>query len=158
MPVDEARAQFETMVFAPADLIRIVLPAMLERGQGRIINVGSAAVHTSTPLSGWYSAAKAALREVGDALRLELRGTGVDVIDLEPGGFATGIWDGADGELRRHGRVSAQKPLYDRVIARLPLGRLLMGDPEDVGRAVVDLLTVGAPPRRIAGSGRARRC
>ena len=92
VPIADARTQLEVMVLAPMDLTRRVLPYMLERGQGRVVNVTSAAVHTSTPFTGWYQACKAALRELTDALRAELEDTGVDLVDIEPGGFRTAIW------------------------------------------------------------------
>lgn len=149
VPIDDARRQFEVMVFAPADLSRQVLPAMIERGQGRIINVTSSAAHTGTPLTGWYAAAKAALRELNDSLRLELRRTGVDVVDVEPGGYRTGIWPRAQAELEGRRAGSGQPDLYRRVLGNLDPAQRLMGDPEDVAEAIGYLLTVGKPPNHL---------
>lgn len=147
--LEDARGQLEVMVLAPVDLILQVLPPMIERGQGRIVNVTSSAVHASTPLSGWYAACKAALREINDALRIELDGTGVDVVDVEPGGYRTGIWGRAASELEERKVRSSRPELYERVIARLGTDQERMGDPEDAARAVVDLLTVGRPPNHL---------
>lgn len=91
VPIDDARRQIETMVLAPAELALQVLPGMIGRGQGRIVNVTSSAVHTTTPLTGWYTACKAALRQVNDSLRLEVAPCGVAVVDIEPGGYR--VWD-----------------------------------------------------------------
>ena len=147
--IDDARRQLEVMVLAPADLARQVLKGMVEHGQGRIVNVTSSAAHTSTPLSGWYAAAKAALREVNDALRLELRGTGVDVIDVEPGGYRTGIWAGARRELQGRRHRAAEPDLYDRVGSNLKAAEQGMGDPQEVAEAIGELLTVGTPPAHL---------
>lgn len=87
----EARRQLEVMVLAPMDLARQALPCMLLHGDGRIVNVTSSAAHPSTPFSGWYQSSKAALRELNDALRVKLHNIGVDVIDVEPGGYQTGF-------------------------------------------------------------------
>jgi NAD(P)-dependent dehydrogenase (short-subunit alcohol dehydrogenase family) len=53
VPLEDARRQLELMVVAPVDLVAQALPAMLRRGHGRIVNVTSSAVHSSTPLTGW---------------------------------------------------------------------------------------------------------
>lgn len=149
VPVDDARRQIETMVLAPMDLTRQALPAMIGRGQGRVVNVTSGAVHTSTPLTGWYSACKAALRELTDALRLEVGPCGVFVTDVEPGGYRTGIWPGALDELRLRRAGSDRKDLYDRVLDKLQAGFALTGDPADVARAVGEVCSVGRPPAHV---------
>lgn len=151
VPLEDARRQLETMVVAPIDLARQVLPGMMREGQGRIVNVTSSASHAATPLSGWYQACKAALRELTDALRIELRDTGVDVVDIEPGGFRTGIWGAADRELRRLQERSLRPEAYERVLRTMPRAEEKMGDPMDVARAVGEVLTTGQPPahRRV---------
>lgn len=148
VPIDDARRQIETMVLAPADLARQALPGMLEMGHGRIVNITSSAVHTNTPLTGWYTACKAALRQVNDSLRLELGRCGIDVIDIEPGGYRTGIWSRAVAEMEQRCRESRRPDLYDRVIRHLDTASAIMGDPGNVALAVADVLTVGRPPRR----------
>src|SRR5438034_1992288 len=90
---DEARALLETMVIAPMRLARLALPHMRGRRGGRIVNVSSIYGLTTTPLAGWYQAAKHALEAVSDALRVEVAADGIRVILVEPGGFKTAIWD-----------------------------------------------------------------
>ena len=92
---EQARAQFETNVIAPARLARLVLPGMRERGEGRIVNISSVAGRLSTPLMGWYCASKHALEAMTDALRMEVEGDGVKVSLIEPGMFATDVWAAA---------------------------------------------------------------
>lgn len=143
--IEEARRQLEVMVLAPMDMVRRALPFMLGRAEGRVVNVTSAAVHTSTPLSGWYQASKAALRELTDALRVELRETGVDVVDIEPGGFRTGIWPGARGDLRRRRSGSSNPASYDR--GDRAIEKLLPRAPaaEEVAEVIGRVLTSGSP-------------
>ncbi|HZD01424.1 MAG TPA: SDR family oxidoreductase [Actinomycetes bacterium] len=95
--VDDAavRYQLEVNVVAPARIARLVLPAMRERGEGRIVNMSSVAGRVSLPLMGWYCAAKHGLEAMTDALRMEVARYGVKVVLIEPGSFATGIWGGA---------------------------------------------------------------
>jgi NAD(P)-dependent dehydrogenase (short-subunit alcohol dehydrogenase family) len=93
---DEAvRYQLEVGLVAPARIARLVLPAMRERGDGRIVNMSSIAGRLSLPLLGWYCAAKHGLESMTDALRMEVAPHGVKVVLIEPGSFATGIWGGA---------------------------------------------------------------
>jgi NAD(P)-dependent dehydrogenase (short-subunit alcohol dehydrogenase family) len=149
VPLEAARRQIETMVLAPVDLARQALPAMIERGQGRIVNITSSAVNTSTPLTGWYQACKAALRELNDSLRLEVGPSGVEVIDIEPGGYRTGIWGGAVADLRSRRESSARPDIYDRVLDRLDSARHLMGDPDWVALAIGRVLTTGQPRAHV---------
>lgn len=145
--IGDARRQMETMVMAPVELIHQALPWMIRHQQGRIVNITSSAVHTNTPLTGWYTACKAALRQLNDSLRVELAGCGIDVIDIEPGGYRTGIWDRAAAELRQRRPVTSAPDVYDRVLRHLDQARALMGRPEDVALAIADVLTTGRPPR-----------
>ncbi len=92
---EQVRAQLETNVVAPMRIARLVLPAMKQRGEGRIVNISSVAGRTSQPLMGWYCASKHALEAVTDALRMEVEPDGVRVVLVEPGMFGTDIWSAA---------------------------------------------------------------
>ncbi len=148
VPIDDARRQFEVMVMAPLHLVQLLVPPMIGRGQGRIVNITSSALHTSTPLTPWYVAAKAALRELTDSLRTELAGTGVDVVDVEPGAYATAIWERAEEDLRRRKEGSRRPDLYDRVLGHMSAeGRA--GRPEEVGERIALVMTQGDPARHV---------
>jgi short-subunit dehydrogenase len=71
-------------VEAPMQMVREVLPAMLGRGSGRIVNVGSTFGSIGYPGFAAYSASKFALRGFSQALRRELQGTGVGVTYVAP--------------------------------------------------------------------------
>jgi len=90
-PLEEARALMETNFWGAVRMAREVLPAMLQRGDGRIINIGSLAGHVGLPFQAFYSASKFAIDGLTEALRLELRGTGVQATLICPGDFSTGF-------------------------------------------------------------------
>lgn len=79
-----------------------LLPAMLERGRGVVLNVSSVAGFVPTPFMAVYGATKAFVLSYSEALRAELRGTGVSVTALCPGPVSTDIYAlSAPGVARR---------------------------------------------------------
>ncbi len=124
VPLDDARAQLEVNLLAPARIAQLVLPAMRTRGDGRIVNVSSVAGRVSAPLSGWYCASKAGLEALSDALRMEVAQFGVRVVLIEPGGFGTAIWErSADRWPDRPGSPYAE--VYERAQTLSEQGRRL---------------------------------
>jgi short-subunit dehydrogenase len=86
---ERVRAMVELNCVAPAVLARLMLPGMCTRGRGAVIFVGSVAGMLPMPLHALYSATKAFDNFLGEALYEELRGSGVDVLALEPGSTET---------------------------------------------------------------------
>ncbi len=74
-------------------MIRALLPAMLERGSGDIVNIGSVAGRKAFPANGAYSASKFGLRGMHEVLLEELRGSGVRTTLVEPAATDTPLWD-----------------------------------------------------------------
>jgi 3-hydroxy acid dehydrogenase/malonic semialdehyde reductase len=64
---------------------RAIVPGMVERKSGHVINLGSIAGLTAYPNGGVYCASKAAERFISDGLRIDANGTGVRVTSVEPG-------------------------------------------------------------------------
>lgn len=147
VPDEAVRLQFETMTLAPMRLARLALPAMRERGRGRIVNVSSIYGRTTTPLSGWYQATKHALEAASDALRMEVAGSGVQVVLVEPGGFRTGIWDDNESSVHRY-EGSRYGPAYERELQVTRMWESIMGDPERVATVIVRALDSSAPRAR----------
>lgn len=83
------RYQFEVNVFGLQDLTNRLLPAMRQAAAGRIIHVSSVLGRVVLPMYGSYCASKHAVEALADAQRVELRGTGVGVILVEPGPITT---------------------------------------------------------------------
>lgn len=88
----------ELNVKALTHLTGLVLPAMLDRGSGRILNVGSLAGFLPGPYMATYYASKAYVVSFTEALARELRGTGVTVTVLCPGPTATEFAQVADAQ------------------------------------------------------------
>lgn len=86
-------AQFETLLLGPLRLIRLALPEMRTRGTGLIVNVSSLAGEFPLPFMAPYSMFKAAVSAMSEGLGFELLHTGVRVIDVRPGDFATDFHD-----------------------------------------------------------------
>jgi short-subunit dehydrogenase len=90
---EQVHAQLETNIAAPIDLTRRVLPSMLERKRGTIVNVSSMAGKSPTPYNSIYSTTKHALNGFSSSLAIELLGTGVHVGVVCPSFVSeTGMW------------------------------------------------------------------
>jgi 3-oxoacyl-[acyl-carrier protein] reductase len=76
---------FEVNVLGAYLLTRAVIPGMLERGSGRIVNVASGAAYLPGSTSTAYSASKAALYRFSETLALQLHGTPIAVFPISPG-------------------------------------------------------------------------
>jgi short-subunit dehydrogenase len=83
--LDRVRTMFETNVFGLARLTQLVLPAMRRSRSGRIVNIGSMGGRITFPVGGFYHATKYAVEAISDALRVEVKPFGIDVILVEPG-------------------------------------------------------------------------
>jgi short-subunit dehydrogenase len=90
---EEFRALLELNVMAVFTATQAVLPWMRRSGRGHIINVSSIVGRRGVPYRGAYSATKFALGGLSEALRVELRGTGIDVSLVYPIGTATEFHD-----------------------------------------------------------------
>jgi len=122
--VEEFDLQMQVNLRGSFLVIRALLPAMLERGSGDLVQIGSVAGRRAFPSNGAYSAAKFGLRGMHEVLLEELRGTGVRASLLEPAATDTPIWD----------------PLNPDADPHLP-GRDAMLRAEDVADAVLFVAT-----------------
>lgn len=95
---DDLRAQFETNVVGLMAVTRAFLPAMHNRGRGRVINVSSVGGRVTMPFGGAYQASKYAVESISDALRLELAAFGIQVVVVEPGVIRTDFANRAQAE------------------------------------------------------------
>jgi len=86
---DEARAVFETNLWSPLALVAALVPSMVERGDGAIVNVGSMARVAPFPHLGTYSASRAAIAHATQVLDIELRARGVRVVEVALGPMDT---------------------------------------------------------------------
>ncbi|MCX5971848.1 MAG: SDR family NAD(P)-dependent oxidoreductase [Coprothermobacterota bacterium] len=85
LPWTSIQETIEVNLVAPMALTRLVLPGMLERKAGHIVNIASIAAKSGAPYAATYSGTKAGLAEWTRALRLELANTGVQFSTIFPG-------------------------------------------------------------------------
>ena len=94
----EVEAVMRVNFFAPIRLTLAVLPRMLARGAGMIVNVSSVGGRLGIIHEAAYSASKFALCGWSESMAVDLHGTGVSVKLIEPGPVDTEIWDQPDNE------------------------------------------------------------
>ncbi|MEP3298480.1 MAG: SDR family NAD(P)-dependent oxidoreductase [Pseudoruegeria sp.] len=91
LPTDALRAIFDTNLFGYHALTRRVLPIMRAQGHGRIINCSSVLGLVAMRYRGAYVATKFAMEGLTDTLRIEMEGTGIHIILIEPGPVTSDI-------------------------------------------------------------------
>ncbi|MEZ5831036.1 MAG: SDR family oxidoreductase [Dongiaceae bacterium] len=121
---DEIAGLVSTNLLAPMLLTHAVLPGMLSRRQGRIVNIGS--VMGSIGFAGFaaYCSGKFALRGFSEVLRRELKGRGVRVTYIAP----------------RYTRTALNSPLIDRMASEVGM---VVDDPADVARRILAAIDAG---------------
>ena len=119
VPMDEARAQIEVNVFGLARLTQLVLPYMRAQRSGTVINISSMGGKMVTPLGGWYHASKYAVEALSDALRIETKQFGINVVVVEPGSIRTEWGAIAARTLRETSSKGAYSAMADSVAKTL---------------------------------------
>jgi len=138
--------QFQTVVLAHIELCRLALASMRTHGGGRIINVTSLASRLPVPFMGAYNAAKAAMASFTMSIQLELEGSDIRVIDLQPGDICTGFNDAVARTDRGDPRYTAPVEQTWRVVAR---NMKAAPEPELVARCIARLIDAANPPPRV---------
>ena len=123
-PASELDRLWQVNVAGAHHAVRAVVPAMVERGRGVVVNVASIAGRIGAPMEGAYSATKFALIGLSESLQAELDGTGVRVCLVDPGPVATGFFDarGVPYTRRRPKAISADR-VADAIVAAVDEGR-----------------------------------
>lgn len=93
------REIFQVNLFGASYCIEAVLPSMLRRRSGHIVGISSLSARHGVPGMGAYSASKAALTNLLEAMRVELRPHGVDVTTVHPGFVRTDMIGGSADHL-----------------------------------------------------------
>lgn len=96
--LDSAKKQFDVNFFGAFLTVKHALP-LVKKAKGRIVFSSSAAAVFSIPFQGFYSASKAAVNSLSNALRNELKAFGVSVCALQLGDAATGFTAAREGSL-----------------------------------------------------------
>ncbi|HEY3358869.1 MAG TPA: SDR family oxidoreductase [Polyangia bacterium] len=123
-PWEKTAQELDLNVRALTELCARFVPAMRARGRGFVLNVASFVAALPLPSYATYAAGKAYVRNFSEALGFELRGTGVSVCALCPGGITTEFWDVAGHRPRPIVRATADRPAK---VARVGLTALFAG-------------------------------
>jgi NAD(P)-dependent dehydrogenase (short-subunit alcohol dehydrogenase family) len=128
LPRGALREIFETNLFGYHDLTRRVIPVMRRQGHGRIVNCSSVLGLVGMTWRGAYVSTKFAMEGLTDVLRIEMAGTGIEVILIEPGPIATKIrenavphferWIDWEQSARREQYISLRGRLYDKKVKK----------------------------------------
>ncbi len=143
-PTEEMKANFDTNFFGPIEVMKAVLPHMRKQNSGMIINITSIAGYMGLPFRGIYSASKGALELVTEAVNMEVKQFGINVVNVAPGDFATNIASG-----RYHTPVfdnSAYKTKYGENLALMDAHVDSGMDPE-IMAAFIDKLIHNKNPK-----------
>lgn len=113
--MEDAKRQLEVNVFGLARLCQLVLPAMRQQGKGRIINTSSVAGKSVLYYGGWYHVSKYSVEALSDAMRMELKPFGIDVVIIEPGAIQT-AWGTIAAD---HLAESSRGTVYEKTAQRM---------------------------------------
>ncbi len=155
LPTAALRANFETNFFAQHELTRRLMPVFRKQGHGRILMNSSILGFAALPWRGAYNATKYAMEGWADTLRLELDGTGIHVILIEPGPITSRIRQNSIPHFEKwiDYKASARVDDYNaRMLPRL-YAKTDKPDPfelpaSEVTRVVHDALTLLKPKAR----------
>ena len=152
--VAQVQALFDVNLFGVVRMTNAVLPAMRQRGEGRIINIGSILGVIPAPYSAYYSAAKHAVEGYSESLDHEVRAFNIRVSVIEPA-FVRTVFD--------QNGIEPDSAIKEYDQARAGVGALLRDvmpkadRPEVVAEVVVKAATDGHPRRRYTAGKAARQ-
>jgi NAD(P)-dependent dehydrogenase (short-subunit alcohol dehydrogenase family) len=133
---DDMRKQFDVNVLGQISVTQAMLPA-LRAAHGRILFMSSVGGRVAMAFTAPYAASKHAIEAFGDALRVELATSGVQVGLIEPGSVATPIWDKA----RESGDQITVPPELQEQYGRVP---------EAMDKVLQDTAKRGVPAEQVA--------
>ena len=142
--MDDVRRVTEVNYFAPVALTLAVLPGMLERSRGSIINVTSVSGYVPNPGEAPYGATKAALSRWSHGLTIELAGTGVHVGVVSPGPIDTEMAPGPD---EYKGKLYPPSVVADAIVDSIEKGTVHRTAPRKFGAASAMYPVLGGPFR-----------
>lgn len=149
--MQDAKYQMEVNVFGAMRLTQLVLPKMRQNKYGKVVNISSVGGKIAGPFGGWYHASKFAIEALSDAMRLEVKQFGIDVIVIEPGGTKSEWGDIAVESLMR---VSG-KTAYGGLVTALHKSFKQMADnvpePIVIARLIKKGIEANKPKTRYVG-------
>ncbi|GEN94797.1 oxidoreductase [Pediococcus ethanolidurans] len=154
--IAEAKQQFEVNLFGLASLTKAVLPYMQKQKSGRIINTSSMGGRLVSYLGAWYHATKYAVEAFSDALRMEVKPFGIDVVLIEPGGIKTNWGFIAADHLEKSAKDGAYAAVAKKTAEgmRKQYSGRMMSDPKVISNAMSKAVNRRRPRTRyVVGMG-----
>ena len=146
--LDEVRHQFDVNVFGAVAMMQAVLPGMRKRRAGRILNITSMGGYITFPGIGVYNGSKFALEGISEALAKEVKGFGIHVTAVGPGGFRTD-WAGRS-LIRKERSIADYDDVFDPVRKRRQdMSGKQTGDPKKAAAAMLTLIEAENPPMHL---------
>ena len=136
IPIEDLRMQLEVNVLGQIAVTQAMLPA-LRHARGRIVFMSSVGGRVAMAFTAPYAASKHAIEAVADALRVELRSSGVQVALVEPGSVATPIWE----KSRTQGELLSVPPELQEQYGNVPAA---------MDKVLQDTAKRGIPPEQVA--------
>ena len=156
LPIEVFERQLDVNLVGQLLMTQVMLPALLEDGDARIVFIGSIGGRVAGPILGAYSASKHGIVGLAGSLRAELAPYSVRVCLIEPGAIATPIWERA--AISGNGLMTAMPAESPRYAAQIEQARARARagaqglDPCAVGRVVALAVTRRNPrPRQVVG-------
>lgn len=146
LPASVLHEQFQILTFAQLALCQLALESMAAGGSGLIINVTSMAARLPVPFMSAYNAAKAAMASFTMTLQLELRGSAVRVVDVQPADIRTSFNEAV-------GAPRTNDPGILKVWQQVDANLKAAPSPELVARRIVRLVGQANPPPRVTVGG-----
>jgi NAD(P)-dependent dehydrogenase (short-subunit alcohol dehydrogenase family) len=141
----EARDQIETNLFGALWVTQAALPFLREQGAGHFLQVSSIGGISAFVNTGMYHASKWALEGLSQSLAQEVRGFGIHVTLIEPGGFST---DWAGSSARHAEPLDAYREVHEAAQRRRAAVADSAGDPRASAEAVMRIVDAEQPPLR----------
>jgi NAD(P)-dependent dehydrogenase (short-subunit alcohol dehydrogenase family) len=135
---EDLRTQFDVNVLGQVSVTQAMLPA-LRAAHGRLVFVSSVGGRVAMAFTAPYASSKHALEAIGDALRVELATSNVQVALIEPGSVATPIWDKA----RETGDQVRIPPELEQQYGHVPAA---------MDKTLQDTAKRGVPPEQVAAT------
>lgn len=144
---------FDINVFGVQRVIRAILPHFKAKKAGTIMNISSLLGRMTVPFYGPYNASKWALEAMSENYRTELSQLGIDVVIVEPGGFATSFIDALmrPSDSSRDADYASFQPTPQFFLENFEQGLASNPeqDPANVAKAIVSLLEMPAGERPL---------
>lgn len=144
----EVRTNFDVNVFGVLMVMQAVLPCMRRQGSGHIINMASISGTVTGPGQSVYSATKAAVIMLSEALAEETRDFGIQVTAICPGGVRTDFLD-ASSMRRPAKQIPEYEVVYETMDALNRLNHNQSGDPALVAEAILAVADMEHAPARL---------